>query len=180
MIAKVRTWKADPGETWDERTASRFWSKVDKFGPVPIHAPWLGPCWLWTAGLHDGYGQFTINNVGQPAHRVSRAWEFGPSDLGLDHVCHDPHFCPGGECIHRRCVNPIHVTPTTARENNRRSNSWSGRNMAKTHCPYGHPYSGDNLILRPSGARGCRICTTESDRLRYLLWRLEHGLEVPA
>ena len=28
-----------------------------------------------------------------------------------------------------------------------------------THCPYGHPYSGDNLVIHKSGERRCRACT---------------------
>lgn len=28
----------------------------------------------------------------------------------------------------------------------------------KTHCPQGHPYSGDNLKLDPDGHRQCRTC----------------------
>ena len=35
---------------------------------------------------------------------------------------------------------------------------FAAENAAKTHCPHGHAYSGDNLILRKSGARGCRAC----------------------
>ncbi len=27
----------------------RFWAKVDKNGPVPLHALDLGPCWIWIA-----------------------------------------------------------------------------------------------------------------------------------
>lgn len=35
----------------------------------------------------------------------------------------------------------------------------SGGNMTiKTHCPYGHPYSGDNLMFGQRGGRVCRIC----------------------
>jgi hypothetical protein len=33
--------------------------------------------------------------------------------------------------------------------------------MNRTHCPHGHPYSGDNLIFNSrSGARACRSCRT--------------------
>jgi hypothetical protein len=32
-------------------------------------------------------------------------------------------------------------------------------NREKTHCPRGHAYSGENLIERKSGRRGCRACT---------------------
>ena len=31
-------------------------------------------------------------------------------------------------------------------------------NRAKLHCPQGHPYSGDNLVLKRNGHRQCRIC----------------------
>lgn len=31
-------------------------------------------------------------------------------------------------------------------------------NSAKTHCPQGHPYSGENLYLNSRGRRGCREC----------------------
>lgn len=41
--------------------------------------------------------------------------------------------------------------------------------LLKTHCPYGHPYDGENLIVRPDGSRQCRECRRERDRLRY--WR---------
>ena len=35
---------------------ARFWSRVNKDGPVPEKQPDLGPCWLWTAGLNSaGY-----------------------------------------------------------------------------------------------------------------------------
>jgi len=29
---------------------------------------------------------------------------------------------------------------------------------AATHCPRGHAYSGENLIIKQSGTRGCRAC----------------------
>jgi len=31
-------------------------------------------------------------------------------------------------------------------------------NVNKTHCPHGHPYSGDNLAFTASGGRRCRAC----------------------
>lgn len=35
----------------------------------------------------------------------------------------------------------------------------------KTHCPQGHPYSGDNVRIRP-GYRKCRTCDRQRARLR--------------
>jgi len=28
----------------------------------------------------------------------------------------------------------------------------------KTHCPYGHPYSGENLRINKKGQKECRTC----------------------
>lgn len=38
--------------------------------------------------------------------------------------------------------------------------------VSKTHCPQGHPYAGDNLVINSKGRRECRICKNESNR-RY-------------
>lgn len=78
----------------------RFWSKVDK----------SGDCWLWTAAKYsNGYGHFGIDaERGAIAHRY--AWEqiVGPipSDLVLDHTCHE-----------RACVNPAHLRHATIKQN---------------------------------------------------------------
>ncbi len=37
----------------------------------------------------------------------------------------------------------------------------------ETHCPKGHPYSGDNLYLRPNGGRECRTCVYARNRAAY-------------
>lgn len=31
--------------------------------------------------------------------------------------------------------------------------------LGRTHCPHGHPYSGDNLYIDPAGNKRCRTCT---------------------
>jgi hypothetical protein len=36
--------------------------------------------------------------------------------------------------------------------------------LAKTHCPHGHPYSGDNLRIGPAGDRVCIECSRASVR----------------
>ncbi len=36
----------------------------------------------------------------------------------------------------------------------------------KTHCPKGHPLSGDNLYLTPEGWRQCRICRRAANQAR--------------
>lgn len=41
------------------------------------------------------------------------------------------------------------------------------RNGNKTHCPQGHEYTPENTYTYPSGARGCRACTTEYGKKRW-------------
>ena len=38
------------------------------------------------------------------------------------------------------------------------------RHGTETHCPQGHPYSGDNLIITSNGGRACRECKRDWSR----------------
>lgn len=120
-------------------------------------------CWLYTGCVGDnGYGRAR----GTSAHRYAYEKRFGPVADGMhvDHLCHEPSKCKGGtSCKHRRCINPEHLAVVTPRENVLRSNSFVAHNAAATHCPEGHPYEGDNLIVRPN-QRTCRICQHRRDR----------------
>lgn len=113
-------------------------------------------CIVWLGGLNGvGYGQFykgrsSLDETGKTyAHRWSYEYHVGPipDGLHLDHLCRN-----------RRCVNPDHLEPVTIRENLLRGESPSAKHAVKTHCPAGHPYSGSNLHLTPSGQRKCRAC----------------------
>lgn len=139
-----------------ENQARLFWAKVNKDGPVQPQMD--SPCWIWTASHSpQGYGQYTITGVtsGGNAHRIAYELVKGeiPTGLALDHVCR-----------FRGCVNPDHLEPVTWEINTRR-----GRALV-THCPQGHPYSGDNLILYYGDPRGtgpskkCRACANERRR----------------
>ena len=124
----------------------RFWSKVDKNGPVPINRPDLGPCHLWTAScFQNGYGKFFVGSRSDDTRRMRYAHQVGyelargpiPPGLEPDHLCRV-----------RRCVNDAHLEPVTHAENLRRGEGFAGVNAAKTHCPQEHPYSGENLNRR--------------------------------
>lgn len=89
------------GNSESLRVADRFWSKVDKDGPIPAHAPELGPCWVWTAAVGPhGYGMFRIGGTMRRAHRVAYGLGHGvdPSEAGVLH-----------RCDNTACVRPTHL-----------------------------------------------------------------------
>lgn len=82
----------------NEYEIARFWSKVDKNGPVV--RPELGPCWVWTAGkFWQGYGNFKLHDNCMYAHRVAYFLEHGEEPPLLMHDCDNPpcvrHLIPG-------------------------------------------------------------------------------------
>ena len=133
----------------------RFWPKVDKDGPEG--------CWIWTAGKNGaGYGEIWSLEAGKKvfAHRAS--WEMAngrkiPSGKVIDHLCRRP-----------ACVNPEHLEVVTVSENTGRGLAPSAGavfQMAKTHCPQGHPYSESNTY-RYGTRRVCRTCSIERTQER--------------
>lgn len=125
----------------------RFWKAVEP----------TGFCWYWTNKPHpDGYGQFKVDGKVVRAHRWAYENLVGPipDGLVLDHLC-----------CNTICVNPDHLEPVTSEENTRRGQLWRV-NGQKTHCPQGHPYSGDNLYVKPDGRRVCRTCKNDQQRAR--------------
>jgi HNH endonuclease len=125
----------------------RWWSRISE-------DPATG-CWIWDGSLVDGYGRLRVKGKGVYAHRFAYEMFVGPisPDKELDHLCRV-----------RACCNPGHLEPVTRRENWERGIAPSVGNAAKTHCKYGHPLSGDNLIVRKSGHRQCKTCNREKVR----------------
>lgn len=130
--------------TWHQPPEVRFFAKVD-----------VGDCWHWTGGTKNGGGYGSFWGDGGPvlAHR----WLYEhlvrklTTEETLDHLCRN-----------RLCVNPDHIEPVPIRVNVLRGECPPSQNKRKTHCPQGHPYSGDNLRVyaRPGGkpSRYCRAC----------------------
>jgi hypothetical protein len=99
----------------------RFWSKVEKDGPVPDYEPTLGKCWIWTGAKNNkGYGNYRLLHMkwATTAHRVSYELCVGeiPNGLYLDHLCRV-----------RSCVNPNHLEPVSNTENIHRAYRTKGQ-----------------------------------------------------
>lgn len=133
------------------RVLAAFFNKVDVGGP--------DECWLWlrSIGSH-GYGQIGWCSDGgrtivTTAHRVAWICVFG--DIGIGTVVRQT-------CANRLCENPGHLETVSAA-----LAYWefAANNRDKTACPAGHPYEGENLMLRP-GERRCRACALERRRER--------------
>lgn len=146
----------------------RFWAKVNEDGPLSETRPELGRCWIWEGELTwDGYGRVNLpsNWKGQRVKIAASVFAYEisigpiPEGLQIDHLCRV-----------RACVNPSHLEPVTASENNRRGFSPSSINARKTHCKYGHEFTPENVAIY-AGVRQCRIC----NRRR---WRETHGKRV--
>ena len=108
-------------------------------------------CHMWQrAKTTPGYGVMRIAGHNRPAHRVAYERKIGPIPPGLelDHLCRN-----------RACVNPAHLEPVTHQENVRRGTGIAAIHAKKTHCPKGHPYSGDNLRINvTTNGRLCLTC----------------------
>lgn len=134
-------------------------------------------CWIWTRARNvSGYGRMRVGAGADrrfvQAHRASYEAFVGPIPAGmqLDHLCRN-----------RPCVNPEHLEPVSGAENTRRAGSSpkaarasANMRLAKTHCPKGHPYEGNNVITKRGGRRQCRACTVASTRR----WRALRAKEV--
>lgn len=121
-------------------------------------------CLLWTGYVGpNGYGYISDGVRKLTTHRASYEIRYGKvaEGLVLDHVCHNrDESCPGGpSCVHRRCINPLHLEAVPQKVNVHRSHkSPSALQARQTHCKNGHPFDEANTYRPPEGGRVCREC----------------------
>lgn len=124
-------------------------------------------CWLWLGGGTHGYGSIKVAGRARYTHILTYELEIGPVPDGfeLDHICRTT-----------RCRSPYHLEPVTHRVNILRGDrrGMGAAERRRTHCPRGHPYSGDNLVNRKNGARGCRACDRARSLRNYYQRKVTH------
>lgn len=149
------------------KTRARYPSPIDRLLARSVEDD---DCWTYTGPTNaSGYSRLRVGD-GRKAfgHRVSYEFFIGPIPDGLtfDHLCRNTS-----------CVNPWHGDLVPLEINSLRQIAGTGfENRNKTHCPIGHPLSGENLRFASGNAEGapngrvCRTCRAESCR-RY---RMKH------
>jgi len=117
---------------------------------------WPTACWEWIGGRSYGYGRCSFQGIdGITVHKLVYEYYKGPIPKGLE-----PHH----RCKNKVCANPDHMEILTRKEHLLRHSSPTAINSRKTHCPQGHPLSGSNLYIYPSGSRGCQECMRNHSR----------------
>lgn len=116
-----------------------------------------GTCWIYTGWRSpEGYGivKVTDPSTGQRKHFRAHRFVYEQLERTISENWHLHHKCENTSCVapwHMDMVTPEvhamerHVTIFTKKRD-------------ATHCPQGHPYEGDNLVLDKRNRRICRIC----------------------
>jgi hypothetical protein len=123
-------------------------------------------CWQWTGSKNNcGYGRVSYLRENRLAHRVSYVTFKGeiPNGMTIDHLCRN-----------RACINPDHLEAVPIGVNVLRGDGPSARHARKTHCPAGHPYSGENLYLYGT-TRQCVTCSKNRAMMAYNKKKKEMG-----
>ena len=113
---------------------------------------------------HNGYLTVTFSANGRrearTLHRVVAEAFIGPKPDGM-HTCHID-----GDKLNNAATNLRYATPAENEADKRKHGTQ--HNVNKTHCPAGHPYSGDTLVGRGDGGRRCKTCHREQQQARRL------------
>jgi hypothetical protein len=123
----------------------RLMAKIRKNGP--------NGCWLWTGhATGGGYGRICIRGQVWTVHRLIFELLVRHVEIGevVDHLCRN-----------RICCNPEHLEAVVQAINIKRARIANGNTHWRhsiTHCPQGHPLSGDNLLWATGHGKTYRLC----------------------
>lgn len=128
------------------------------------------PCHRWTGALNSkGYGCFSFGGKGKSVLAPRWALEYlAGIDVPADRVA--AHLCG-----FHACVNTEHLELRASETNKALGDSPCAVNARKTECMNGHPFAGENLVIRPDGHRQCRECQ-KKHRRRYEVRAKKEGL----
>lgn len=153
-------------EEADLSLVKRFWSKVNKDGPLPSFAavrehPEIEGinCWEWTASTNAyGYGVIGVKvNGTNTTQLVSRTvWLLETKEYPKNDICH--------KCDNPRCVRWCHLFDGTA-EDNCQDAKRKGRLLSitkQTYCKRGHLLENAPVY---DGRRCCGKCKTLLKRI---------------
>lgn len=132
----------------------------------------MSDCIIWDKSIKEtGYGQTFFRGKVTRAHRVAWIKAHGeiPQGMVVDHICHNEAVqrgeCKGGvTCKHRACVNIEHLRLVSYSEN-----ILAGTHNIdnRSHCPQGHPFIKENIMIRKNGKRECAECNRVRARAVY-------------
>ena len=146
-----------------------IWNKSmleDRIERIPFSG-----CWLWLGPIAgNGHGIASVEaGKRKGAHRVAFELYKGIVSGALN-ILH--------KCDVKSCVNPDHLYAGSQADNMTDAVE-RGQHFqsTRTECKFGHPYSGDNLYMRPDGrGRECKICANDRAR-KYMLNKHRSKLE---
>lgn len=116
-------------------------------------------CWNWIAALSNGgYGVVGNGSSTTSAHRVTYALLVGPIPEDCHHVDH--------LCWNKRCVNPAHLEPVTASENQTRWRRATGRTAKPKPPPKRTPRQHGEHRMYVAGCR-CELCRAANRERTY-------------
>ena len=113
----------------DKTLLERFWSHVNKDGPVPKHCPELGSCWVWTAYVNnEGYGRLRAGLDSAKTLATHVAWFLETGKW--------PALCILHKCDNPSCVRFSHMFQGTRRDN---SDDMMAKGRNNQPCGEAHP-----------------------------------------
>lgn len=162
--------------------AATYWFTAEQLQKIINRIePQESGCW-WYPAVTSNKG-YATTRIGWPVtksmsvHKLSWIYYKGdiPDGMVIDHLCHDPAECEGGNnCVHRRCVNPDHLALVSEAENSKKSVRVF---EFRTHCVNGHLLD-ETLGATSNGKRYCTACNKEQKKESYL--RLKNNPEFKA
>ncbi len=126
------------------------------FDKVVINEP--TDCWEFVSSISkSNCGRFYYNGKCRDAYKIGYFLLGGiiPEGYDLHHTCEN-----------RLCVNPEHLMPLDRATHitDFTPTHITYKNKRKTHCSFGHPLSGENVIKSDKGVRRCLSCARRRTR----------------